>query len=335
MAFRFSGKRVHLTYAGHLSFDEEDGSLFTFLATMGEVECYSLVHEAGHAAGEEGEAYDHTHAYFQWKKRVETRNARYFDFNGIHPHVQRIKDDHHATTIYETYHHKAPLLLKQSESSPVGRKDLIERIRGAPSLWEAVNIAGVEIKSISDVKLLRDDVPRPDAFQHGYPAADWTLPIDNHSRVIFLWGLTNTGKTQWAVHCFENPLIVSHMDDLGRFSSTVHDGIVFDDMAFAHMPREAAIHLLDWDFERSIHIRYKTAMLPKNTRKIFTSNRPFHEVFPADDTGAIRRRVSRIIHVTGPTYNVPVPAAIAHAEPEQLDGDLNEYLNGVFNELLN
>jgi len=301
--FRFASKRVHLTYAGHLSLDDEPGSLFSFLGGLGEVECFSVVHEAGHAQGEEGEAYDHTHAFFQWKKRLNTRNARYFDFVGVHPHIQTVRDDHHATTIYESYHHKAPLLLKQSPTGPQGAKDVIQRIRDAQSLWEAVHVAGVEIKSVGDVKLLRDDVARPDDFQHGFPDANWSLELDNTSRVIYIYGPTNTGKTQWAVHCFENPLIVSHMDDLGRFNSSKHDGIVFDDMSFAHIPREAAIHLLDWDFERSLHIRYKCALIPKHTRKIFTSNKPFHESFPHDDTGAIKRRVSKTIHIHGPTFH--------------------------------
>jgi hypothetical protein len=107
------------------------------------------------------------------------------------------------------------------------------------------------------------------------------------------------------VHQFECPLVVSHIDDLGDFDASRHDGIVFDDMSFAHLPREAVIHLVDWDLDRSIHIRYKRALIPARTRKIFTSNKTFYENFPADPSGAIRRRISRIIHVTGPTFYAP------------------------------
>jgi len=90
MAFRFCAKRLHLTYAGHLGLDDEPGSLFSFLCGLAEVECYSFVHEKGHAGDNPEDAYDHTHAFVQWKKRVETRNARFFDFNGVHPHLQKI-----------------------------------------------------------------------------------------------------------------------------------------------------------------------------------------------------------------------------------------------------
>jgi hypothetical protein len=335
MSFRFASKRIHLTYSGHLSLDDEPGSLFSFLCGLGDVECFSFVHEAGHANGEEGESYDHTHAYVQWKKRVQSRNARFLDWMGIHPHIQKINDDHHATTIYESYHHKAPLLLKQSECAPQGNKETVQRIRDANSLWEAVQIAGVEIKTVNDVKLIRDDVERPQEFKHRYPDAQWTLEVPENFRTLFVYGGTGTGKTQWAVHCFENPLIVSHMDDLGRFTKK-NDGIVFDDMSFSHMPREACIHLLDWEMDRSIHIRYKTATIPSETRKIFTSNKSFEECFPTDESGALRRRISRIIHVKGSTFTngqeTPGPLLLVR-EPTGLDVQDDDALEAILNSL--
>jgi len=97
MAFRFCAKRLHLTYAGHLGLDDEPGSLFSFLCGLAEVECYSFVHEKGHAGDNPEDAYDHTHAFVQWKKRVETRNARFFDFNGVHPPPE----DHRRPSRYQ------------------------------------------------------------------------------------------------------------------------------------------------------------------------------------------------------------------------------------------
>ena len=126
-------------------------------------------------------------------------------------------------------------------------------------------------------------------------------PLNRDCYLSTDYGPTNTGKTQWAAHMFDSPLIVSDMDDLAHFNST-HDGIIFDDMSFHHVPREPCIHLLDWDFARSIRVRYKCAHIPAGTRKIFTSNKPFDQTFPPDDTGAIQRRVTKVIHVTGPTF---------------------------------
>lgn len=112
------------------------------------------------------------------------------------------------------------------------------------------------------------------------PYCDWVE--DPISHVIL--GDAGCGKTQFALAHFENALMVSHMDDLLNFNED-NDGIVFDDMDFKHMPRTAQIHILDWDNTRSIHCRYRTATIPKHTKKIFTCNEyPF--VFDA----AIKRR---------------------------------------------
>lgn len=80
--------------------------------------------------------------------------------------------------------------------------------------------------------------------------------------------------------------MVSHMDQLKDYDATVHDGILFDDMSFKHMPRTAQIHIADMDDDRYIHIRYATAYIPKGTLKIATTN--VRDIF--DDDAAIKRR---------------------------------------------
>ena len=80
----------------------------------------------------------------------------------------------------------------------------------------------------------------------------WTLQVRPDWRVLFIWGLTGTGKTQFACHLLDSPLLVRSMDQLREFDAALHDGIVFDDMSFAHLPRESCIHLLDWDLPSSM-----------------------------------------------------------------------------------
>jgi len=101
---------------------------------------------------------------------------------------------------------------------------------------------------------------------------------------MIFWGPSGFGKTQFALAHFKNPLFVTHLDELSRFNKAVHDGIVFDDMSFSHLPRNTQIYLLDQDNNRAIHVRYKTAKLPKHTKKIFTTNT--REIFSwVDDSG--------------------------------------------------
>ena len=108
--------------------------------------------------------------------------------------------------------------------------------------------------------------------------------------LLVLTGGTGVGKTQWALAQGTNPLLVRHLDQLRSLDAS-HDLIVLDDMSFAHIPREAAIHLCDMEEPSPVHIRYGIAILPARMPRILTTNLRFESVFPQDDEGAIERRV--------------------------------------------
>lgn len=278
--------------------------------------------------------YEHTHFAFCLSSKLRTRNQRIFDFEGIHPHIRTISKPIHARRIFWEYHHKEPVRLEQSstgnEPQPlVGRgggvreaSDLIKKIKAAPSIIEAAEILGIEPTCFSDVHLIRTERQRPKPAEHTHPDANWTLSPHPGWRTLFVWGDTNTGKTTWAVHQFEKALLVSHQDMLRAFDPDIYDGIIFDDMSFDHWPAESAIHLLDWDFQREIHCRYTTAIIPARTRKIFCSNKPFDQCFPSgnqEQFNAMRRRVSQIIQVRGPTYSTTRQAREELPSPGRLD----------------
>lgn len=105
---------------------------------------------------------------------------------------------------------------------------------------------------------------------------------------LWLKGPAGIGKTQWALLWFENPLFVSHVDDL-KLYNTDYDGIIFDDINFKHWPRESQISICDIEQPRTIHVRYGVVRIPAGTKKIFTSN---VEIFDEDD--AIKRRYHKI-----------------------------------------
>jgi len=114
------------------------------------------------------------------------------------------------------------------------------------------------------------------------PPLDLTLPV-------ILWGPPGIGKTSFAKAHFKNPLMVSHMDDLLSLSD--HDGIIFDDMSFRHMPRSAQIHITDTDEDRSIHCRYRCAEIPMGTKKIFCTNEEGGYCLDLNDAAIMRRVV--------------------------------------------
>lgn len=116
-------------------------------------------------------------------------------------------------------------------------------------------------------------------------------------KAVFICGTSNTGKTEWALAHFKNPLLVRHIDKLKTLSPD-NDGIVFDDMSFEHWPAESVIHLLDMNCDSQLHVRYGTVTIPANTRKIFTSNKTnifYKDEVPEEQKVAIERRYKRVL----------------------------------------
>lgn len=100
--------------------------------------------------------------------------------------------------------------------------------------------------------------------------------ITEWDKMIIIIGDSGIGKTEFAKAHFQNPLIVSHMDDLAELNEDF-DGIIFDDMDFKHIPRTAQIHICDVSMTRSIHIRYGLATIPKKMKRVITCNElPLH-----------------------------------------------------------
>jgi hypothetical protein len=124
---------------------------------------------------------------------------------------------------------------------------------------------------------------KPEARPY-YGPFRWSVEHDWNTS-LHLWGAAGIGKTAYARTLLPKALFVSHIDQLKAYNADF-DGIIFDDMAFLHLPREAQIHLLDVDNGRAIHVRYGIAFIPPRTKKLFLSNLP--DIFLNDP--AINRR---------------------------------------------
>lgn len=113
---------------------------------------------------------------------------------------------------------------------------------------------------------------------------------------VVLTGASGTGKTAFALAHFSQPVLISHIDQLKDYNPLVNDGIVFDDMSFEHYPVESCIHFVDLEYDRTIHCRHVTGLLPAGMPRIFTSNRAFMNVFNFKDANeeqckALSRRI--------------------------------------------
>jgi len=299
--FTLQNKRVHLAYKTHLTQEQVDTILDK--VSKWEVRKHSYCHETG-KHDEEEIAYPHTHLLICCKQAIKTANARFFDIDGIHPNIQKVNDDKHENTVYTKYHHKEGILCVQVDLFPPNKPgDLKRTIAESSDLFDCVEKLGITVKSVLDVQCLRQAIAlETQTYEHKHTHEEFNQPVIKEFTMMYIDGPSQMGKTQWALRHFENPLLVRCMDQLRKFKEGVHDGIVFDDMSFAHIPREACIHMVDWDEASDIHARYEDAHIPKYTRKIFTSNKEFTEAFPYDESKAIYNRFSHFLYIGNPLF---------------------------------
>lgn len=298
-SFRVQSRRVHLTYAGH-----HDGEQYvSWLRNLvGDLKWYSIVWERSTAEI----AYDHTHVAFHAYRKIDSSNQRKFDYDGVHPHIKVIRSNEQARHVWG-YHEKAPVKSWRSEENPCLSKSFYQDIIDAPSLVDAIKASGVEVKSVQDVKTIRGDRSQDQVIPSLEVYYKWNY-VAPPFRCLYVQGSTGIGKTRWSLAQFEQPLLVSHLEDLKGFKSHYHDGIVFDDISINHLAPTVAIHLLDWELPRTIKVLYGSINIPAKVRKIWTSNCAFSSTMPHcnDETfAALYRRVT-VFMVPGKMYDESV-----------------------------
>jgi len=234
----------------------------------------------------------HIHVALSTKRRFTTTDPRFFDFNSCHPNVQRcrswnavktyVEKDGNVTTFNSSsdsstsLFEKARTLSKEeyytfclSRKIPFGYAD---------HAWRTIHHPAPEASTLTT-----DFVP---SGLLGLPELHYRTYDSTARKATILIGPTGIGKTTWAtIHIPKPALLISHMDDLKLFSNQIHNGLIFDDMNFTHLPLQAQIHLVDFDQPRSIHVRYTCAHIPAETHKIFTCNH-----YPFTEHPAIARR---------------------------------------------
>lgn len=176
--------------------------------------------------------------------------------------------------------------------SQQGRRRDLERvatlIKDGASIKEiATEEPEAFIKYHKGISVLKD-LLQPKHETTAHTEVRFNIDFDWTKTQIFL-GPTGCGKTTYAIQVLPKALFCTHMDDLTKYNQDDYDGIIFDEACFLHLPREAQIHLCDQDQDRSLHVRYVCARIPKHTKKIFTSNKRLDEILLSD--GAILRRI--------------------------------------------
>lgn len=119
-----------------------------------------------------------------------------------------------------------------------------------------------------------------------------TLPTWDKAKSLILTGKTGIGKSSLAKLLLPMALFITHTDGLKNYDETRHEGIIFDDMGFLHLPREAHIHLTDTYDDRMIHCRHTCGFIPRGTPRIFTTNLEPIGILNVADPAVSRRVIS-------------------------------------------
>jgi len=279
--FRFNARAAFLTYA-QCPLDKNtfmEHALTVFRAS------YVLVCEETHADGNK-----HLHALLQWDRKVDTRNERYFDIDSFHPNIQACRSIR-DTTRY----------IKKDgdwvESGSIEESTNYFNMARGMEHEEWINYCMLNKVQLGYCHLVWEmihDSNTTTEFETkeewiGEPLRSMTWDMLYDGKPLWIKGETGMGKTSWAkLHAPKPTLMVNQIVSLKQFKPCLHQSIIFDDMSFTHIPREAQIFILDTHNPRQIHCRNSNAQIPAGIPKIFTSN---VEIFSEDP--AIARRVSK------------------------------------------
>lgn len=293
--FRIQSKSFVLTYSNCEQqnwqvFDKE--ALLQHIKDLGRMEPTSIaVCQEAHQDGS-----THFHALVVYPRRKDIGNPLYFDYHGVHPTIEKcrsieasliyIKKDGNFLTfgpfrnanVFEVCQDmaKEEWVVYCLQSRPIIPFQYMDHI------WKTVH------PKVSENTITQLD-PRCDGGTQVADLVFFDYPAHMYSsKVLVIEGPTGCGKTTWALkHAPKPALFVSHLDVLkNEFIKDYHQSIIFDDMSFLHIPRDAQLKIVEQRMPASIHCRYKNAEIPAGVPKIFTCN-----FYPFLEDAAIRRRV--------------------------------------------
>jgi len=278
---RIQSKVILLTWSQAPNLSKE--MIRDHLATLGEISGLVVGQEAHTDGG------THFHACVIYKKAIR-KQLKSFSILGRHADIRcaNAKRGPLAQCVmnYWTYAQKEdPNPLIQGVA-PVLKRSKNEIYREAIDLAEKESVAAAmdHLNAMAPM----DYVQRMDQLTRSLTAhrdkkMRVTIPPRNVSdfenapevpedwKVLFLWGKTGLGKTQFAKALLPEATIVRHRNQLNQCDFT--KGIIFDDFDVSHWPPSAVIHLLDWDEVSGIDVKYGMVTIPPRTRKIFTFNK--------------------------------------------------------------
>lgn len=247
-----------------------------------------IVAEEKHKDGE-----SHLHVYLRLEAKIDRNDPRFLDIDGYHPNIRSCR----SPKAVQTYCTKDGNYITNIDFY-VGSvfRDATQTARdgdlnAAMDLLYLHKPRDMVIYNSRIRQHLLEQRRQYRKLQTYYTLADYEdLPTWDRKKTLVLMGKTGSGKTQLAKLLIgQRHLLVRHLDGTKNYNEGIHEGIIFDDMSFQHIPREAQIHLVDTYDDSEIHARHCCGFLPAGTTRIITTNKELDRLILLDD--AIVRRL--------------------------------------------
>lgn len=283
MPFRLQGKYIFLTYSQCTI--EPDDLLLHLLDICKTPARFIRVCRERHQDGS-----PHLHAGLRYPTRINVGRESYFDFRGFHPSIEGCRSWpkvlNYLAKDGDTFDYAAEDYSCDDDNGGTGAPAFADAVHDFATFdtWLdycvtcrlSFGYANAFWKHATrDTSATILDADPPDLYRQfiGGELLDYDWIAERKSYVVS--GPTGTGKTSWAKHWAPKPaLFISHLDGLKQFNPGFHVSIIFDDVSFAHLPRQSQIHICDFDNVRQIHCRHIVVQIPAGIHKFFTINPP-------------------------------------------------------------
>lgn len=247
-----------------------------------------LIAEEHHESGKR-----HYHAYLRWKKKVDIKNVRFFDFRGVHPNVRDTKNPHGWINY-----------CKKSDPDPLSNlnENPWKRALEAPTANEGLQILWDEqpMRMLMNGDAIERNLKRRKAQDTSimYYGPYVLQPIPSWEKSIVVRGPPGVGKTQWAKylarHMFGDFCYVKGSLQCLKDAWKGQNCIIFDDITVHGEDKMKWNALLDYENGGAIRVLYGSVYLPGGVPRIFLTNDVEEGGLDIPEVGNIKRRYVEI-----------------------------------------